>query len=117
MLSGNNAALVLQDLHTMPRLDWITADFTVIRWLGRRKDIARFDEIQIDRSQELGEWAQKVSRFLAEGVNVYGFFNNHFAGHSPESVRQFAALLGVDPKDNIKELKMVKQMALEFDDE
>ncbi len=117
MLSQHNVAMVLQDLHYMPRLDWITADFTVIRWLGRRKDIVRFDEIQIDRSQELGEWAQKVNRFLADGVNVYGFFNNHFAGHSPESVRQFAALLGVDLMDKPKESNRGTQMAMEFDDE
>jgi len=117
MLSRHNIALVLQDLHYMPRLDWITADFTVIRWLGRRKDIARFDEIQIDRSQEMEEWAVKVSRFLADGVNVYGFFNNHFAGHSPESVRQFAALLGVDLMDNNEESTGGTQMAMEFDDE
>ena len=117
MLSQHNAALVLQDLHYMPKLDWITADFTVIRWLGRRKDIARFDEIQIDRSKELEEWSQKVRRFLADGVNVYGFFNNHFAGHSPESVRQFAAMLGVDLMENIQDPNMGKQMAMEFDDE
>lgn len=117
MLSQHNVAMVLQDLHYMPRLDWITADFTVIRWLGRRKDIVHFNEIQIDRSQELGEWAQKVNRFLADGVNVYGFFNNHFAGHSPESVRQFAALLGVDLMDKPKESNRGTQMAMEFDDE
>jgi uncharacterized protein YecE (DUF72 family) len=115
MLTQHNTALVLQDLHYMPKMDWITADFTVIRWLGRRKDIARFDEIQIDRSQELEEWTVKVSRFLADGVNVYGFFNNHFAGHSPESVRQFAALLGVDLMDKPKESNRGTQMAMEFD--
>jgi len=117
MLSRHNAALVLQDLHYMPKLDWITADFTVIRWLGRRKDIARFDEIQIDRSQELDEWAQKVRCFLTDGVNVYGFFNNHFAGHSPESVRQFAAMLDVDLGGNIKKSNMGQQIKMEFDDE
>lgn len=117
MLARHNIALVLQDLHYMPKLDWITADFTVIRWLGRRKDIARFDKILIDRSQELEEWAVMVSRFLADGVNVYGFFNNHFAGHSPESVRQFAALLGVDLMDNNEESTGGTQMTMEFDDE
>ncbi len=116
MLSQHNAALVLQDLHYMPKLDWITADFTVVRWLGRRKDIARFDEIQIDRSQELEEWAAKVSRFLANGVTVYGFFNNHFAGHSPESVRQFAAILGVDLMENIQESNTGTQATMEFYD-
>lgn len=98
MLSHHNVALVLQDLHYMPRLDWITADFTVIRWLGRRKDIEVFDRIQIDRSDVLQEWVDKVERYLQDGVDVYGFFNNHFAGHSPESVRQFASMLGYDIK-------------------
>ncbi len=96
MLSQHNVALVLQDLHYMPKLDWVTADFTVIRWLGRRKDIETFDRIQIDRSDVLADWAEKVRIFLNSGIDVFGFFNNHFAGHSPESVRQFAALLGVD---------------------
>jgi len=117
MLSRHNVALVLQDFHYMPKLDWITADFTVIRWLGRRKDITRFDEIQIDRSREMDEWAQKVLGFLDTGIDVYGFFNNHFAGHSPESVRQFAAMLGLDLMENIKESNMGKQTAMEFDDE
>jgi uncharacterized protein YecE (DUF72 family) len=96
MLSGHGAALVLQDLHYMPRLDWITADFTVIRWLGRRADIRRFDKLQIDRSESMEWWAERVRGFLNRGVDVYGFYNNHFAGHSPGSVRLFADLLGHD---------------------
>lgn len=93
-LSQHNVALVLQDLHYMPKLDWITADFTVIRWLGRRQDIQAFDRIQIDRTGVLEKWAARVNRFLDDGVDVYGYFNNHFAGHSPASARQFAAMLG-----------------------
>lgn len=96
MLSERRVALVLQDLHYMPRLDWITADFTVIRWLGRRKDITRFDRIQIDRSDELNTWAERVRGFREDGIEIFGFFNNHFAGHSPESVRQFASLLEIE---------------------
>jgi uncharacterized protein YecE (DUF72 family) len=94
MLAGHKAALVLQDLHYMPRLDWVTADFSVIRWLGRRQEIQIFDHIQIDRTKVLETWAEIVTGFLGAGIDVYGFFNNHFAGHSPASVRQFAALLG-----------------------
>jgi uncharacterized protein YecE (DUF72 family) len=96
MLSQHNVALVLQDLHYMPQLDWITTDFTVVRWLGRRADISEFDRIQIDRSEVLGRWAERVTRFLDDGVDVYGYFNNHFAGHSPASVRQFADMLGYE---------------------
>lgn len=98
MLSNHNVALVLQDLHYMPKLDWITADFTVIRWLGRRKDIQEFDRIQIDRTEVLESWAEKVHLFLEQGFDVYGYFNNHFAGHSPASARQFAEIMGVEIK-------------------
>jgi uncharacterized protein YecE (DUF72 family) len=101
-LSQHNVALVLQDLHYMPKLDWITADFTVIRWLGRRQDIQAFDRIQIDRTAVLEKWAERVGRFLDDGVDVYGYFNNHFAGHSPASARQFAEMLGypLSPPDD-----------------
>jgi uncharacterized protein YecE (DUF72 family) len=27
-------------------------------------------------------------------LDIYGYFNNHFAGHSPASARQFAEMLG-----------------------
>lgn len=89
MLSQHGAALVLQDLYYMPKMSWLTANFTVIRWLGRRSDITKFDRIQIDRTQELVTWAQRVRSFLDRDVDVYGYFNNHFAGHSPASARQF----------------------------
>jgi uncharacterized protein YecE (DUF72 family) len=99
MLSAHGAALVLQDLFYMPRMDWTTADFTVIRWLGRRKDISQFDRIQIDRSKELDTWAHRANRFLAEGLDLFGYFNNHFAGHSPASVRQFLEILQHTPTE------------------
>ncbi len=92
MLSGLGVALVLQDLYYMPKMTWITTDFTVIRWLGRRSDIERFDRIQIDRTKELTAWAERVRRFLDDGIEVYGYFNNHFAGHSPASLRQFVEI-------------------------
>jgi uncharacterized protein YecE (DUF72 family) len=101
MLSSHKVALVLQDLYYMPRMRWITADFTVIRWLGRRSDIEHFDRLQLDRTRELRAWADRVRRFLEEAVDVYGYFNNHYAGHSPASVRQFEEMLalgGLEPE-------------------
>ena len=77
----------------MPRLDWVTTDFVYIRWLGRREEVRHFDRIIIDRSQEQAEWAERVRTYLAQGMTVYGYFNNHWAGHSPGSVQQFRALL------------------------
>jgi uncharacterized protein YecE (DUF72 family) len=93
MLSGLGVALVLQDLYYMPKMAWITSTFTVVRWLGRRSDIEHFDRLQIDRTRELTDWAERVRRFLDDGIDVWGYFNNHFAGHSPASLRQFVEIL------------------------
>lgn len=113
MLSNHNVALVLQDLHYMPKLDWITADFTVIRWLGRRKDIEVFDRIQIDRAENLSNWSEKVHDFMERGFDIYGYFNNHFAGHSPASVRQFAEMVGIEIKPAGGGFSPPKQLSLE----
>jgi uncharacterized protein YecE (DUF72 family) len=115
MLSQYGVALVLQDLHYMPRLDWITTDFTVIRWLGRRQDIEVFDQIQIDREARLLEWSEKVQGFMEAGIDVYGYFNNHFAGHSPSSVRQFAELMGFELKPAGGQRTSTHQLPLELD--
>ena len=93
MLSGLGVALVLQDLYYMPKMSWTTTAFTVVRWLGRRSDIECFDRIQIDRAKELTDWGERVRQFLDDGIDVWGYFNNHFAGHSPASLRQFVQIL------------------------
>jgi uncharacterized protein YecE (DUF72 family) len=92
-LTRHGAAIVQQDLYYMPRLDWVTTDFVYIRWLGRREDVRHFDRLIIDRSQEQAEWAGRVETYLGQRLTVYGYFNNHWAGHSPASVRQFQEIL------------------------
>jgi hypothetical protein len=34
-----------------------------------------------------------------KGVSVYGYVNNHFAGHSPESARELQRFLRQTPVD------------------
>jgi uncharacterized protein YecE (DUF72 family) len=94
MLAARSVALILHDLYYMPRREDVTADFVYIRWLGRRADLEHFDRIQLDRRDEEEWWAERVSRLLDQGVTVWGFFNNHWAGHSPSSARGFLERLG-----------------------
>lgn len=115
MLSSHNAALVLQDLYYMPKLDWATADFSVVRWLGRRKDIEKFDRIQIDRTDDMRSWSDTVMGFIRQGIDLYGYFNNHYAGHSPASARQFADMLGFELRPAGGPNIGHQQMGLELD--
>ena len=55
--------------------------------------------IQIDRSGELEQWAGVLATLAKVHVKVYGYVNNHFAGHSPQSVRELQRMLGQTPKE------------------
>lgn len=91
-LHKHNIALVLADLPYMPKLDVETADFSYIRWLGNRKAMdGPFKEIRVDKHDELDAWLEIIRRL--KGETLYGYFNNHFAGHSPTNAEQFAATL------------------------
>lgn len=104
LLARHRAALVLADYAHVPRLDRATTDFVYIRWLGHRKDVPddRYERVILDRVNDLLHWAGVVKGLLDRGLRVYGYFNNHYMGHSPQSVRDFLEMLrGVDRKEKI----------------
>ena len=78
------------------RRDPVTAPFTYVRWLGDRYGIeektTRWDRTLIDRTGELTLWIPHLRRLLERGVRIYGYFNNHYAGHAPASVELFRKL-------------------------
>jgi uncharacterized protein YecE (DUF72 family) len=89
LLVRHGVALTLVQHAWMPHLDELTASFTYIRWLGRREEIPDDDysHIRINRERQLDAWAEQVATYLRAGTTVYGYFNNHYQGHSPDSVR------------------------------
>lgn len=71
---------------------WAIQDFVYVRWLGPR-ELTDFSRVQINRDQELAQWAEAFRQLRQYVTQVYGYFNNHFQGHSPHSARQFMKLL------------------------
>jgi uncharacterized protein YecE (DUF72 family) len=67
--------------------------------MGPDRDIVDYSRIQIDRTQELESWTGVLWPLAEIQVKVYGYVNNHFAGHSPESARVLQRLLGISPVD------------------
>ena len=94
LLKKNNIAMVWslnQYLETPPE---VTADFMYLRLVGDRK-ITEFDRVQKDRSDDMKRWAKAVKDSASKFESGYIFFNNHFAGFSPESANEFRRLLGM----------------------
>jgi uncharacterized protein YecE (DUF72 family) len=95
LLQRQGVALCLVQHAWMPALNEVTAPFVYVRWLGRREDIPDddFSHVRINRDVQLDQWAGQIRGYLEAGLMVYGYFNNHYQGHSPASVRALQARL------------------------
>jgi uncharacterized protein YecE (DUF72 family) len=100
LLRTKNIALALIDhpwmtpIHELvAKRDVVTADFAYLRWLGDRKGIEeltkRWDAVIVDRTREMETWIPIIRMLLKRGINLLGFFNNHYAGFGPGSIKLF----------------------------
>jgi uncharacterized protein YecE (DUF72 family) len=87
-------------------LDPVTADFLYVRFLGDRKRMEErvgqliesgaktrhWDELVLERGAELVGWAEHLKELADQhpGLQVFAFFNNHYAGYAPGSLEMFA---------------------------
>jgi uncharacterized protein YecE (DUF72 family) len=73
--------------------EFVTADFAYLRWLGDRKGIEektrQWDQVIVDRTREMETWIPIIRKLLERGIRVLGFFNNHYAGYAPGSIKLF----------------------------
>ncbi len=103
LLTDHGVALALSDGRWIPRTTTLqlaerpTADFTYVRWMGPDRSLTDYSHIQVDRSRELEAWSRPLGALATSRREVYGYVNNHFAGHSPQSVRELQAMLGQTP--------------------
>ena len=71
-----------------------TADFAYVRWMGEQRRITDFSHVQVDRESELIAWVQALDALATRVQRIYGYFNNQYQGHGPESTRTMQQLLG-----------------------
>lgn len=120
-LRARNVAFAWNDLHRMPRpeqvlrrLDPVTADFVYLRWLGDRYGIERltqrWDRTVVDRSREIAGWAEICRDLRDRELAIYGYVNNHYAGHAPATVRSL--LDRIDPSQRRPQSRVNRQATL-----
>ncbi len=104
LLSEHGVSLALTDGKWIPRKQMFalaerpTADLIYVRWMGNR-EIVDFSRVQVDRTRDLEAWSGVLERLERDGRTIYGYFNNHFSGHSPASARDLQRLLHQSPVD------------------
>jgi len=115
LLAEHNVALALTDARWIPRKQMMslamrpTADFAYVRWMGADRSLVDYSRIQIDRTRDLESWASLLWPIGEQGRDVYGYVNNHFAGHSPATARELQRLFHQTP---VEPEKLGEQMSL-----
>ncbi|HEX8553020.1 MAG TPA: DUF72 domain-containing protein [Abditibacteriaceae bacterium] len=72
---------------------FVTADFAYVRWLGNRyEELEPFDALKKDKTHDEERWLETLGELPVN--EVWGYFNNHWAGFSPASARDFLEKLG-----------------------
>lgn len=111
ILNERNIALALTDSRWISRdlsfkvIESCAADFAYVRWMGPR-ELTDFSRIQIDKSRELAQWAEAFDQLKGSAKVIYGYFNNHYQGHSPASCNLFKQLIGlpiVEPESQFEQ--------------
>jgi len=95
LLKANGVALALVDHPFMPKVETITADFTYIRWEGdRRKVKGTLAEIEVDRVNDIKNWAEKIKASLTTSNEVFGYFSKYYSGKPFEDAGQLLTFIG-----------------------
>jgi uncharacterized protein YecE (DUF72 family) len=103
-LEENNVALALTDGKWIRRekslsmIEQMQAPFSYVRWMGPR-ELTDFSRIQIDRTKEFSQWKEAFQLLSQKSAIIFGYFNNHYQGHSPGSSNLLKKLLGLKTID------------------
>lgn len=76
----------------------VTGPCCYVRWLGDRKKLdamtETWDRTLVDRVDDLQGWVQLLGAVAPMVQRTYAYANNHYAGYSPDTLRQFNDLWG-----------------------
>ncbi len=101
LLEARGLALAVADAPFVPRdlladvLKRTHVDFTYVRWIGVHDAFDTFDTVRLSRSSEIGWWVRALRDASPRLRRVFGYVNNHYQGHSPATVREVYAALGI----------------------
>lgn len=95
VLREQQVAWAATEYPNLPRRIIPTAPFLYVRWIGQHGSFAHHTHERLDRSQELSAWLQLLQAIPEEVEQVFGFFNNDYAGFAPATCQRFRLAAGL----------------------
>ncbi len=88
VLRENNVALTMTESPFMPKTEEFTTDFVYVRWEGDRKKVkGTIGKIESDRTENIREWANRISSFPKSIREIFGYFSKYYSGHPPTDAK------------------------------
>jgi len=116
---NNNVAMVWSQMNGLQIPPIVTSDFVYLRLIGdRRLAESQFGKIQIDRTEEIRNWAAKIKEVKQNEKDVKAAIvaaNNHYGGYGPGTVDIFRQNMDMEKLsfDNVNIKKINHQLELE----
>jgi uncharacterized protein YecE (DUF72 family) len=95
VLRDNDVVLAWVDSPFMPQISELTSDFIYVRCVGDRRRVkGTLGKIEVDRTERINAWAEKLTPFLEEDAEVFGYFSKYYSGHSPSDAKALLGAIG-----------------------
>jgi uncharacterized protein YecE (DUF72 family) len=90
LLRDHNVALVWVDALRMPLVSEMTANHVFVRWEGDRKTVEGvLGKSEVDRSNDIRLWAEKISPLMDKGIQIFGYFSKYYSGFPTNDAKEF----------------------------
>jgi uncharacterized protein YecE (DUF72 family) len=116
---NNNIAMVWSQRDRLQTPPVVTSDFVYLRLIGdRRLSEDQFDKIQIDRTEEIRNWVNKMREVKQDEKEIkIGIVaaNNHYGGYGPGTVDIFRQNMNLEKLsfENVDIAKINRDMQME----
>jgi uncharacterized protein YecE (DUF72 family) len=78
----------------LPGKIYTCSSFIYIRWIGQHGSFHQHDHERIDRIIDLQGWWQHIQENMGKMTELFGYFNNDYAGYAAGTALKFKALIG-----------------------
>ena len=95
LLSTYGVCWAATEYPRLPNEIHLTAPFAYVRWVGKHGSYSRHDHERVDRLDNLGYWSTQIDHLPVGVCDLYGFFNNDYAGFAPGTANRFKTLVGL----------------------
>jgi uncharacterized protein YecE (DUF72 family) len=94
LLRDSNVALAWADGPFMPSVSEVTSDFLYVRWEGDRAKVkGTLGKIEVNVTENLRLWADKIKPYLSKDIDVFGYFGKYYSGYPPSDINLLSNLL------------------------